>query len=174
MSIFSTKTRINIVGLIIYIITPFILAYVLDNIYKIYIFIIEYNNIRDDVISYPYIVDKSIFIDSISSQEMPFNKITNVYFYGAGCSNNEKKIFIKDNLSIFFKNATIEVRHDLEAACFALFNGIPNITCILGTGSNSCFFNGKDIVEGAPSLGFIVGDEASGSYFGKKIANSES
>ena len=52
------KERKNIVGLIIYIITPFILAYVLDNIYKIYIFILEYNNIRDDVISYPYIVDK--------------------------------------------------------------------------------------------------------------------
>jgi hypothetical protein len=52
------KERKNIIGLISYIITPFILAYVLDNIYKIYIFILEYNNIRDDVISYPYIVNK--------------------------------------------------------------------------------------------------------------------
>ena len=121
----------------------------------------------------PYFIDQNCFINSLSSTILKKNQndIKNIYFYGAGCSNNEKKIFIKDNLSIFFKNATIEVRHDLEAACFALFNGIPNITCILGTGSNSCFFNGKDIVEGAPSLGFIVGDEASGSYFGKKILN---
>jgi hypothetical protein len=52
------KERKNIIGLISYIITPFILAYVLDNIYKIYIFVLEYNNIRDDVISYPYIVNK--------------------------------------------------------------------------------------------------------------------
>ena len=59
------KERKNIIGLISYIITPFLLSYILDNIYKIYIFILEYNNIRDDVISYPYIVNK-------------FNKINNI------------------------------------------------------------------------------------------------
>ena len=50
-----------------------------------------------------------------------------------------------------------------------MYNGNPNITCILGTGSNSCFYDGKEIIEHAPSLGFIMGDEASGNYFGKKI-----
>ena len=52
------KERKNIIGLISYIITPFLLSYILDNIYKIYIFVLEFNNIRDDVISYPYIVNK--------------------------------------------------------------------------------------------------------------------
>ena len=50
-----------------------------------------------------------------------------------------------------------------------MYNGIPNITCILGTGSNSCFYDGKEIFEHGPSLSFIMGDEASGNYFGKKI-----
>ena len=58
---------------------------------------------------------------------------------------------------------------DLDAACLAMYNGNPNITCILGTGSNSCFYDGKDIIEHAPSLGFIMGDEASGNHFGKKV-----
>ena len=61
--------------------------------------------------------------------------------------------------------------HDLEAACYAMFKNKPNVTCILGTGSNSCFFDGKNIIENAPSLGFMLGDEASGNFFGKKVIN---
>ena len=68
-----------------------------------------------------------------------------------------------------FNNAQITISHDLDAACIAMYNGKPNITCILGTGSNSCFYDGKNIIENSPSLGFIVGDEASGNSFGKKI-----
>ena len=95
--------------------------------------------------------------------------ITEVHFYGAGCSNDEMNKVIEIGLSNFFQNAKISVAHDLNAACLATFQGKDSICCILGTGSNSCFYDGKNIVEAAPSLGFIVGDEASGNYFGKKI-----
>ena len=65
------------------------------------------------------------------------------------------------------KEQVLRLVHDIEAACYATYNGNPNISCILGTGSNSCFFDGKEIIENAPALGFLIGDEASGNYFGK-------
>ena len=99
------------------------------------------------------------------------NKITYIFFYGAGCSSKEKNKIIEAPFKEIFKHAQITISHDLDAACFAMYNGSPNITCILGTGSNSCFYDGKKIFEHSPSLGFIVGDEASGNYFGKKILN---
>ncbi|MBT6809258.1 MAG: N-acetylglucosamine kinase [Flavobacteriales bacterium] len=98
-------------------------------------------------------------------------KVTEIYFYGAGCSSDEKNKKISDPLSHFFTNAKIIIKHDMEAAVKATYNGAPIISCILGTGSNSCFFDGEKIHENAPSLGYILGDEASGNYFGKKLIN---
>ena len=99
------------------------------------------------------------------------NDITEVHFYGAGCSSDEMNKVIEIGLSNFFQNAKISVAHDLNAACLATFQGKESICCILGTGSNSCFYDGENIKQAAPALGFIVGDEASGNYFGKKILN---
>ena len=82
-----------------------------------------------------------------------------------------KNNIIEESLQSFFINSNIFIKHDIDAACYAMYNGNPNITCILGTGSNSCFYDGKNIIENAPSLGFLIGDEASGNYFGKKILN---
>lgn len=97
------------------------------------------------------------------------NNVKQVFFYGAGCSSSQKKQIIQEPFDMFFSNADVHIGHDLEAACFAMYNGEANITCILGTGSNSCLYDGENIYENAPSLGFIIGDEASGNYFGKKI-----
>ena len=121
----------------------------------------------------PYFIDKkNILIELDKSNLNEHNKeIKEVYFYGAGCSSKEKNNIIKNSLQSFFINSKIIIKHDIDAACYAMYNGKPNITCILGTGSNSCFFDGKNIIENAPSLGFLVGDEASGNYFGKKILN---
>jgi len=99
------------------------------------------------------------------------DEIETVFFYGAGCSSHDKNMIIEESLNIFFKNAKINIRHDIDGACFAVYNGNPNITCILGTGSNACYFDGEKIIENAPALGFLIGDEASGNSFGKKMLN---
>jgi len=119
----------------------------------------------------PYFINNVSIISHLENSELNKykEKIEKVFFYGAGCSSKEKNKIIEDPFIEFFINAAITISHDLDAACFAMYNNKPNITCILGTGSNSCFYDGKNIIENAPSLGFIVGDEASGNYFGKKI-----
>ena len=98
-------------------------------------------------------------------------EIKEIYFYGAGCSSESKNVIIKEPLQAFFSNAEIIIRHDLEAALKATYKGSPIISCILGTGSNSCIFDGDNIIENAPSLGYIAGDEASGNFFGKQLIN---
>tara|TARA_Y100001968_G_C19282395_1_gene679918 strand:- start:12 stop:857 length:846 start_codon:yes stop_codon:yes gene_type:complete len=97
--------------------------------------------------------------------------VTEVFFYGAGCSSIEKNKIIKKPLSLFFSNAKINIKHDLDAAIKATYDGSPMICCILGTGSNSCIYNGQEIIKNGPSLGYILGDEASGNYFGKRLIN---
>ena len=121
----------------------------------------------------PYFIDHPSILSHLKKSDLNQykDKIRQVFFYGAGCSSKEKKEIIKLPFEEFFKNAEITISHDLDAACFAMYNGNPSITCILGTGSNSCFYDGKEIFEHGPSLGFIIGDEASGNYFGKKILN---
>ena len=98
-------------------------------------------------------------------------KAAEVHFYGAGCSSESKNVIIKEPLQAFFSNAEIIIRHDLEAALKATYKENPIISCILGTGSNSCIFDGDNIIENAPSLGYIAGDEASGNFFGKQLIN---
>ncbi|NDP19800.1 MAG: ATPase [Paludibacter sp.] len=90
-----------------------------------------------------------------------------IYFYGAGCSFPDKKAILSNALGRFFKNIPIEVQSDLLGAARSLFGNNKGIACILGTGSNSCLYDGKDIVENVSPLGFILGDEGSGAVLGK-------
>ncbi|MFZ6053253.1 ATPase [Halocola ammonii] len=94
-------------------------------------------------------------------------EVENIFFYGSGCSNDKLKGIIREGVKSVFPNAKIEVDHDMVAAAYATYTGEPCISCILGTGSNSCHFDGEEVYEEVPSLAYIVGDEASGSYFGK-------
>lgn len=96
-------------------------------------------------------------------------KITMLFLYSAGCSSKDLKLVVDRALRAVFPNANIYVDHDLVGAAFATWDESPAITGILGTGSNSCFFDG-DIVKQAHNglgLGYILGDEGSGSYYGK-------
>lgn len=104
----------------------------------------------------------AIAFDSIDEKE-----ITEIYFYGTGCSTTEKKKFMYDCLQQHFKSARIEVNHDLLAAARALCGVNAGVACILGTGSNSCMYNGNVITNNVTSLGYVLGDEGSGSYMGK-------
>jgi N-acetylglucosamine kinase-like BadF-type ATPase len=95
--------------------------------------------------------------------------IEELYFYGAGCSSEERKATVKLALAEVFVNATIIVDHDLMACAHALYEGKPIIASILGTGTNTCYFDGVNVTQKKPSLGYVLGDEASGSYLGKKL-----
>ena len=94
-------------------------------------------------------------------------KVTHIFFYGAGSSTPVMCEIISNGLKKVFTAAEISVDHDLVGCAYATYDGEPCISCILGTGSNSCYFYGKNVFEEIPSLAYILGDEASGSYFGK-------
>jgi glucosamine kinase len=99
-------------------------------------------------------------------------KINKVFFYGASCSSDDRKQIVFDALKKYFTTADeIKVDHDMTAAALATCGDKPGIACILGTGSNSCVFDGEKVLEDGPTLGlgYILGDEGSGSYFGKKL-----
>jgi len=92
-----------------------------------------------------------------------------IHYYGTGCSNPANIKTVKQALKKVFPMAKINVDHDLMGAAKALCGDEKGVACILGTGSNSCYYNGKKIVNNSPGLGFILGDEGSGAYLGKKV-----
>ena len=96
------------------------------------------------------------------------DQITSVYFYGAGCGTQTPNKDLKILLSKFFSNAIVDVKEDTLAAAYSVTKD-PAIVCILGTGSNSCYFDGETTHTELPSLGYILMDEASGNYFGKRL-----
>tara|TARA_Y100001954_G_C15756717_1_gene576757 strand:- start:86 stop:949 length:864 start_codon:yes stop_codon:yes gene_type:complete len=107
----------------------------------------------------------------IGTEEMMViaEKVEKTYFYGAGSSSVEMCSIIKEGLSRVLVNSEVHVGHDLDGAAYSTWSGEPSITCILGTGSNSCYFDGEKTSEEVPSLAFILGDEGSGSWFGKRL-----
>lgn len=100
------------------------------------------------------------------------SEISKMSFYGAGCSTPRTVGIIQLALENIFKNAIIEVNHDLFGAARALCGNEAGIACILGTGANSCLFDGEKIVDNIPSVGFMLGDEGSGGYLGKKLVRA--
>ena len=93
-------------------------------------------------------------------------KLEQVYYYGAGCTSYEKKNVLGASLVAQFKTP-IQVESDLLAAARGLFKCEAGIACILGTGSNSCFYDGKIVVKNVRAGGYILGDEGSGAVLGK-------
>jgi N-acetylglucosamine kinase-like BadF-type ATPase len=95
--------------------------------------------------------------------------VNSVYFYGAGCANSSVNAIVYNVLSNYFGVTRVEVESDLMAAARSLCGHGPGIACILGTGSNSCYYDGKSIVHHVSPLGFILGDEGSGGVLGRKL-----
>lgn len=93
-------------------------------------------------------------------------KLEVVHYYGAGCSSDEKKNILAASFVAQFKTP-IKVESDLLGAARGLFKDEAGIACILGTGSNSCFYDGKEIVKNVKAAGYILGDEGSGAVLGK-------
>ncbi len=113
---------------------------------------------------------------TISNQLLPqvakyfwAGKLTHIYFYGAGCAFAEKNEIVKQALQSCFKHAEINIASDLVGAARGLFGNTEGIACILGTGSNSCHYNGSEIVHNVSPLGYVLGDEGSGAVLGKTL-----
>lgn len=120
----------------------------------------------------PYFVNATQVESIMMKEVLPFlkkNKPDEIYFYGTGCKNPANAKMFKKVFQKIFKDASVHVDHDLAGAAKALCGNEKGIACILGTGSNSCYYNGKRIVKNSPGIGFILGDEGSGAYLGKKV-----
>jgi glucosamine kinase len=121
----------------------------------------------------PFFTDTQYIESEIKKNILPnteAEKITEIYYYGAGCSSEERNSVVRNALINCFNNTqTIEVHHDLLAAARAICGNTEGIAAILGTGSNSCYYDGKEIIENVTSLGYILGDEGSGGHIGKSL-----
>lgn len=95
--------------------------------------------------------------------------ITQIYYYGTGCTAPATVSTVCNALAVLFPLAVIKITYDLVASAHALCGNEKGIVSILGTGSNSCYYNGKEIERNNPGLGYILGDEGSGAYLGKTI-----
>ena len=96
-------------------------------------------------------------------------EVTELDYYGTGCSNPAHVKMLKQVLKKLFPKAQVQVEHDLLGAAKAACGTDKGVVCILGTGSNSCYYNGRKIVKNSPGLGYVLGDEGSGAHLGKKV-----
>ncbi|HNR20503.1 MAG TPA: N-acetylglucosamine kinase [Bacteroidia bacterium] len=120
----------------------------------------------------PFFHDEKFIINELTHNRglMHYAKDVKVLkFYGSGCSHEKRNQIVAGAFRKVFTNANVLVEHDMLGACIAACGNKPGVVCILGTGSNACSYNGKDVVASHHGLGYIIGDEGSGSYFGKKI-----
>jgi len=119
----------------------------------------------------PYFVSQQYITASLLAnlpQNLNKQQVTNIYFYGAGCFDDKLHI-INSVLSSIFTNAAIYVGLDLLGSAKALLGNKPGFIAILGTGTNSCLYDGNKITANIDSLGYLLGDEGSGFYIGRKI-----
>ena len=119
----------------------------------------------------PIFMDSDAIENTLRTQLVPHlsQTITEVYFYGAGCANQEKNDVVKQALQAGFGDIKIEIASDLLGAARGLCKHQDGIACILGTGSNSCLYTNGNISWNVPALGFILGDEGSGAVLGKLL-----
>ena len=133
-------------------------------------------NFRTQTIGFnPYHINsESIFEEISKNSELSgiAEQVKSIYFYGAGCSADFLHEIVKNGFRPFFKNSELSINHDLLAACYAVYRGEPAMVCILGTGSNACYFDGKEISEATPSLAYVLGDEGSGNHLGRKLIHA--
>ena len=119
----------------------------------------------------PNYAEKQCLVETFQGASLP-KEIQFIHYYGTGCGNEQNCQIIKEVFQNYFPDAKIHVTHDLMAACHALFGHEKGIACILGTGSNSCLYDGENIVEKAISLGYMVGDEGSGMRIGREVVRA--
>ena len=121
----------------------------------------------------PEVLTRPVIEDRLANNfELSQNreKVTQLHFYGAGCGTDRMKIFLKKIFNVFFPNAEANVQEDTYAAIYATTKiGQQAIVCILGTGSNCSYYDGKELFQKVASLGYIPMDDGSGNFFGRKL-----
>jgi glucosamine kinase len=99
-------------------------------------------------------------------------EIKRIYFYGAGSFSNDLKNIVHNALSTFFKFGKVTVEHDIDAAAIACCKNKPGIICIIGSGSNAAWYDGRKVKPNNYGLGFVLADEGSGNWLGKQLLRS--
>ena len=120
----------------------------------------------------PYFLSTESMIEILQkafAKKIKSEQIEAVYFYGTGLSNPSNVTSLKKALKAVFPKAKLDIQTDLVAAARATCQQQKGIACIIGTGSNTGFYNGKKITKNSPGLGYVLGDEGSGAYLGKKV-----
>lgn len=117
----------------------------------------------------PFMMETDEILVLLDNQfSLPHKEIDHIYYYGAGALPGKKEI-LECLFQKYFNTAHVEVHSDLLAAARSLCLDSEGVACILGTGSNSCYYDGKDIVSHVSPLGYILGDEGSGAVLGKNL-----
>src|SRR6201996_6197575 len=120
----------------------------------------------------PYFVSQEYIIQSLRENlpvDLEKDKITEVNYYGAGCSTVEKRKHVQDAMEQVFSSSKVNIGHDLLAAARAVLGDQAGFAAILGTGTNTCLYDGKNVLQNIDSGAYILGDEGSGCYIGKKL-----
>ncbi len=120
----------------------------------------------------PYFLNTAQITDLLKKELLPKlgkTEVREIFYYGTGCANPVNAKSVKKALLNVLPGSRAEVTHDLMAAARSLCGKSKGVACILGTGSNSCYYDGKKIVRNSPGLGYVLGDEGSGAYLGKKV-----
>lgn len=117
--------------------------------------------------------EKKLYKTISSSDALSENKekVSHIFFYGAGCGTEKPRKLLKEVLDDFFPNAQISVNEDTLAAVYSTINHPKEaaVVCILGTGSNCSYYDGDVLHQKVESLGYTLMDDASGNYFGKQL-----
>jgi len=120
----------------------------------------------------PYFLNAAQIEQILKQELLPGLKgrqVDEIYYYGTGVINPDNRKIVQNAIKKNFPSARIQVTHDVMGAARALCRDTRGIACILGTGSSSCYFDGKKIVKNSPGLGYVLGDEGSGAYLGRKV-----
>ncbi len=114
---------------------------------------------------------ESVYQELVDSfpKEINTDELEKIFFYGAGCWDSRRNVKIEKGFSRYFAKAKTIVHSDLFGSARATCGNEPGIACIVGTGSNSCLYDGVDVIDNVKSMGFMVGDEGSGSFLGKML-----
>ncbi|WP_018629992.1 N-acetylglucosamine kinase [Niabella aurantiaca] len=120
----------------------------------------------------PYFLNGEQIIALLGKELLPKLKnaaVDEVFYYGTGCLNPDNRKMVQKSLRSLFRGAKVQVWHDVEGAARGLCGRSKGIACILGTGSSTCYYDGRKIQKNAPGLGYVLGDEGSGAYLGRKV-----